>query len=622
MVTSLAKSTKYTLINNVVIAAFFSILLLIIPQINIESLIDSTITSKFILFIYALIVLVALSIFRVLFSSKLNFKISKLDYVLVFFIVYILINRYLVQDIYGFSIRYFELIGLSFAYIILRNIPVKYYYIFLLAIIISGIIQAVYGNLQLLGLFPSNHSKFNITGSFFNPGPYAGFLSCIWSLSLGMYLFKGIINHKFNTYFGKINKRLFEVISLLGIVTTTLVIPATRSRAAMLAIIISGGFLLMIKYRVYSRFIKKTAKYKKILLLFSLATILIAVLFAGFQLKQESANGRLLIWKISKNIISDNPFFGVGFDNFKAHYMNYQADYFLVNKNPDEMALAGKSIYAFNEFIQLTVENGVLGLIFLVIIIYLTFSLKPKYNYLGYLAKGLILTIAVFAFFSYPTQILPIKLIFVVSLALLTVLDKSKITNSIFKEQKPLFFCKTILMLGGVGVVFYVFTETTQLNSGFKTWKEASYSFNNRLFKTSISEYESISKTFSNNGEFLEEYGRTLSLNENHIKAIQILENAKKHTNSNELQNALGNSYKSLGYNQKAEATYIKSAQMMPSLFYPNYLLAKLYNESNQETKAFNMANKILNKEIKIPSKAITEMKLEMKKITEKYKNL
>ncbi|MFI0431387.1 O-antigen ligase family protein [Mariniflexile sp. HMF6888] len=621
MIASLTKSTKCTLTANVSIVVFFNMLLLVIPQINIKLFIDSTITSKFILFIYSLIVLAALSLIHILFTSKLTFKISKLDYALVFFIVFILINRYLVQDISGFSIRYFELIGLSFAYIILRNIPVKYYYVFLLAIIISGIIQAIYGNLQLLGLFPSNHSKFNITGSFFNPGPYAGFLACIWSLSLGMYLFRGVMTHKFNTYFGIINKRLFEVISLLGIISTTLVIPATRSRSAILAMIVSGGFLLMIKYRGYSRLLKNTARYKKHFLLLSLVILFIAVFFGGFQLKQESANGRLLIWKISKNIVADNPLFGVGFDNFKAHYMNYQADYFLANKNPEEIALAGKSVYAFNEFIQLIVENGIIGLVFLVIIIYLIFSLKLKYNYsyLGYLAKGSILAIAVFAFFSYPTQILPIKLILVVSFGLIASFDRDKKSIILFKQKNIHIVFKGIFLLAGIVLIYKTYSKTDQLTLGFKIWKEARYSFSNKLFNISVDEYGNVLHLFNNNGKFLEEYGRTLSLNENHVKAIQILEKAKKYTNSNELLNALGNSYKSLGYYRQAELSYKKSAYMMPSLFYPNYLLAKLYEESGQSKKALNVANKILKKEIKIPSKAIDEIKAEMEKIIIKY---
>ncbi len=61
---------------------------------------------------------------------------------------------------------------------------------------------------------------------------------------------------------------------------------------------------------------------------------------------------------------------------------------------------------------------------------------------------------------------------------------------------------------------------------------------------------------------------------------------------------------------------------MIPSQFYPNYLLAKLYDDYGQNQEAINMAKKILHKKIKIPSTAIEEIRLEMKNILNKHKNL
>lgn len=128
--------------------------------------------------------------FYVFLNKPFTIRISKLDIILVLIVGYIALNRYVIQSHYGFSIRFIELIGLSVVYLILRSLQTKYCFWLLLAIIISGSIQAVYGNLQLLEYYPSNHSGFKITGSFFNPGPYAGFLSAIWPITLGMYLFK------------------------------------------------------------------------------------------------------------------------------------------------------------------------------------------------------------------------------------------------------------------------------------------------------------------------------------------------------------------------------------------------------------------------------------------------
>jgi ABC-type transport system involved in cytochrome bd biosynthesis fused ATPase/permease subunit len=54
---------------------------------------------------------------------------------------------------------------------------------------------------------------------------------------------------------------------------------------------------------------------------------------------------------------------------------------------------------------------------------------------------------------------------------------------------------------------------------------------------------------------------------------------------------------------------------MAPGKFYPLYLLAKLYDASGQQQKAIAMANTLLNKEVKVHSTAIEEIKEEMKVI-------
>ena len=51
-------------------------------------------------------------------------------------------------------------------------------------IIITGLAEAVWGLMQLYGILPSQHNLFKITGSFFNPGPYAGYLAVVFPLAL------------------------------------------------------------------------------------------------------------------------------------------------------------------------------------------------------------------------------------------------------------------------------------------------------------------------------------------------------------------------------------------------------------------------------------------------------
>ena len=51
-------------------------------------------------------------------------------------------------------------------------------------IIITGLVEAVWGLRQLYGFVSSQHSLFKVTSSFFNPEPYAGYLAVVFPLVL------------------------------------------------------------------------------------------------------------------------------------------------------------------------------------------------------------------------------------------------------------------------------------------------------------------------------------------------------------------------------------------------------------------------------------------------------
>ncbi len=55
-------------------------------------------------------------------------------------------------------------------------------------IVAIGCMLAVWGLLQLYGIQFSNHRLFAITGPFYNPGPYSGYLAMIFPISLCLLL--------------------------------------------------------------------------------------------------------------------------------------------------------------------------------------------------------------------------------------------------------------------------------------------------------------------------------------------------------------------------------------------------------------------------------------------------
>ena len=52
------------------------------------------------------------------------------------------------------------------------------------SLILAGTVEAVWGLLQVYGYELSNHSLYALTGSFYNPGPYSGFLAMCLPLAL------------------------------------------------------------------------------------------------------------------------------------------------------------------------------------------------------------------------------------------------------------------------------------------------------------------------------------------------------------------------------------------------------------------------------------------------------
>lgn len=59
---------------------------------------------------------------------------------------------------------------------------------FLMGVVGTGLIEAILGMRQLHGYEGSNHSLFRLTGDFYNPGPYSGYLAMVLPVCLWMIL--------------------------------------------------------------------------------------------------------------------------------------------------------------------------------------------------------------------------------------------------------------------------------------------------------------------------------------------------------------------------------------------------------------------------------------------------
>lgn len=93
-------------------------------------------------------------------------------------------------------------------------------------------------------------------------------------------------------------------------------------------------------------------------------------------MKKDSADGRLLIWKCSWEMIKDSPVYGHGINSFRTHYMDYQAHYFEQHPDSKYSMLADNVLCPFNEYLAVLVNFGFLGFfILLAFIFFLLFAI-------------------------------------------------------------------------------------------------------------------------------------------------------------------------------------------------------------------------------------------------------
>ncbi|MDW3191968.1 MAG: O-antigen ligase family protein [Cytophagales bacterium] len=485
----------------------------------------------------------------------------------------------------------------------------------IIVILFSGIYQCINGLGELYGYKESYHPVFAVTGSFFNPGPFAGFLATIFPVAL-------IVIKKLN------GKQFIQVgIRYLGIITLLLIliiIPSTQSRASWLAIVISTFLSYTLIYRVPTIFnFYFRTKTKRILSTIIVIILTGAISFGLFQWKKDSAMGRILTWEVSLKLIANNPLIGVGFGQYNAAFGSEQANLFRFEAdNWQKAQVAGKGEYAFNEWLAIGVEQGVLGLfLFTGILVSALFAFRNFRTYtprdiLSIAALSGLVSIVVFSLFSYPFSVTPILFYYFVYIGIISSQDNTTIIS--FEITRGIRSVGSIILL--IFLLAALFQTHTYYHA-YRGWKRASELKLYGNYESSIVLFDKHFDVLKENGEFLFEYGQSLTLANDYREGIRILKLASLHASDPYLYNSLGNCYQELKEYDNARAAYEHAFYLVPHKFYPRYLLAKLYEEMGEQKKAVETAKLLLKMREKIPSLAIDEMKIEMEELINKYKS-
>lgn len=447
-------------------------------------------------------------------------------------------------------------------------------------------LQAFYGFFQLLGWASSNHSGFTVTGSFDNPAGFAAVLSMGFPVVLFLHLkTKGF-------------KRFFTIAMLISI---SIAVIFSESRTGIIAL--ASSFTALIRFNTFKITKFWQLHFHKLVAILTLIGLCLVVVFLYNQ-KKDSANGRLLIWNVSYEMIKDKPVYGHGFGAFQAKYMDYQAAHFKNNHNSEYELLADNVKHPFNEFIKIAAEFGLIGLFTVLILISFIISriLKLEVDKKS-LALGGLLSFLVFACFSYPSQYISVWILLAFYFSILIPPYEFRIKNNyltIFSRGTTIFLC-----------VFALYILCQKMYAEMK-WKTIAVSSLQGNTNEMLPEYERLyTKHLSQNPYFLYNYGAELNVSGNFELSIKILNECQSKFNDYDLQMILADNYAMINNPEIAIQIYQNASNMIPCRFFPLYQILKIYMQNGQKEEALVYANAIINKEIKIPSTTVNLIKSE-----------
>lgn len=432
--------------------------------------------------------------------------------------------------------------------------------------------ESVLGIMQLLGIAVSHNSMCPMTGGFANSGPYGGFLAvCIAVVFAAAWRWRDSVN-----LYDRILFWLSSVSGCLGIV----VLPASMSRAGLIALAVSGVVFALTKTEIKSYL--RSHKWLPL----SVVAVSLAIGAGAFYLKKDSALGRFHIWEMELRAIADKPLTGHGYGNALGSYGDAQAEYFEGEERGQErVRIAGCPEYAFNEYLRLGMEFGILGLLLSVAVIVLgTMMLCHSDSSLtfGLVAWG------TFAMASYPLAVWQLRLLLAVFLG-------AAIGVSVKVGKKGRLILVPALVCLSVGSMLVWLPENKHRKEAESKWLEERRFTNFGIFDGMADRLAILYPQLRRNFRYLYDYGYALHKECRYEESNVILREGALISSDPMFYNIIGKNHEALGDYELAERNYIHAHNMVPSRLYPYILLMEMKERQGNTEQALAYARKALS---------------------------
>lgn len=307
--------------------------------------------------------------------------------------------------------------------------------------------------------------------------------------------------------------------------------------------------------------------------------------------KKDSTSGRMFILQNTFELIREKTFLGYGHEGFERNYMCKQAEFFAQHKNSEYSMLADEMQHPLNEFAYVWVNYGVAAPIAMMLLFVcpLVVGIRKR-NRLLLTLQLPALAVFVFSLFSYPFHY-PLPWCVMATDLLVCI-------NMVGWK------CK----MERLGIQFAVcaFCVLMFIGLGFDAWKEYKWkqAWKDLCLekKDALSEYAQLFPYFSSNSYFLYNYTYALFSEGRYMEAFDMGKCCQNYWNGYNLQLLMGDACRMAKNYDDAITHYSHANNMCPSRLAPLEGLYLVYDESDQEDKRIQIAERIQKHEVKVQS--------------------
>lgn len=333
---------------------------------------------------------------------------------------------------------------------------------------------------------------------------------------------------------------------------------------------------------------------------------------ASYYVRTSSADGRMLIWKISvHDFLNGNISLLPRGKEFSVFIGEAQERYFSSQVRPmAEQFLAGAPNYAYNEWLQMVVEWGVLPtLVVVVVVVLVVLRLVKNKSPESIPILGGIVAAVVLSIFSYPLRCVS-SLWFVAMLmtcGVVTCLSNRK------AKMVVLVVCVPVVTIKSA----YDYHRATLCRKIIEECRIFDSSNTAGAVSSQLAAYERMAPYVDNEPEFLLYYAKALFDAHNYRRCIATLRRARLKSGDPIFFLIEGKCRQQQRQYAQAEQMYLHAYHRIPHKVYPLYLLMNLYGKVDNATKVRAVALKILSVSPKVPSQEFYYIQQQARKAIE-----